>query len=114
MLQQMSMSHLPSLCWAWSALLERHLQNHNLQKRGIKLRIRNTSSGEGGKGDRGECEGGFGEGDGKGEKQNNLPPVSETHEKTVREHGCKWKPAARTVVPAGCLRYGSYSGTSQG
>lgn len=59
-LQQMSMSHLPSLCWAWSALLERHLQNHNLQKRGIKLRIRKTSSGEGGEaGGRGEREGGI-------------------------------------------------------
>lgn len=76
----MSRSHLPSLCWAWSALLERHLQNHNLQKRGIKLRIRNTSSGEGGRGAQGRVR----RGHGAGEKQNNLPPVSEMLERRAK------------------------------
>jgi hypothetical protein len=42
---QRTLSHLPSLCWVQTALLETHLQNHNLQKRGTKLKIRNTGSG---------------------------------------------------------------------
>lgn len=32
--KRQTLSHLPSPCWVQTALLETHLQNHNLQKRG--------------------------------------------------------------------------------
>lgn len=87
MLEEMSVSHLPSLCWAWLALLERHLQNHNLQKRGIKLRVRNTRQ-EGGRegGEREKCEGDLGREMGK-EKKTQTKPNRPFHQylKCMRE-----------------------------
>lgn len=47
--------------------------------------------------------------DEEGEKQNNLPLISEMHNKIVREHGCEWESASLTAVTVGYLCCRSYS-----
>lgn len=67
----------------------------------------------------GREEGGTGEsvkgiwgGGGKGQQQNNIPLVSEMHEKIVKEHGCKMETSC-TNVPAGVRVTGATTGPAK-